>query len=215
MSIATFERRVSRAIKRGNAFDKDIPEYAKDAVRTLEALENWAHMWTEEEQTLAAGASTRTFTTLKTPYFVKRKLDDDTLIPLRKISSSQILRIGEGTPGGFWLSKNEPDEQIMQFDRAPDLDITLRYGYWSYSAYNNDLPWLKLDEGLLIAQTILEMVPLLRNQKFGQMYSPVVQAKVQFLRDAQTDAEFAGQDQRMVPFADEMDEYLGTLDYDW
>jgi hypothetical protein len=206
MSLATFERRVSRAIKRGKVFDNDIPAYAKDAVKTLEKLRNWKHMWTEEEQTLAIDASTRTITDLKSVDFVKRKLTDGTLVPMKKVSPSQVLSIEAGLPGAFWMSS----QTTIQFDAAPESAITLRYGYWTYSSYDNSLPWLDVEENLLVAQTVLEMSPLLRNPKLTQTYSDLVSAKISILEDVEIESEYAMQDQRMIPYADEMDEWLGA-----
>ena len=207
MSIATFERRVSRAIKRGNVFDNDIPPHAKDAVKTLEDVRNWKHMWVEEEVTLAAGANSRTVARLKSCEWIKVKDNDAIYHPVKKVSPVQLWSIEAGTPGGYWMS----DLTTIQFDRTPETDLTLRYGYYLYSQYDDNLAWLTLSEACLVSQTIVEMHSVLKNPKLTQIHLPIVAAKLETLESAEIEAEFGGQDQRMVPFADETDEYLAEV----
>jgi hypothetical protein len=206
MSIATFEARVSRAIKRGKVYDNDIPAYAKDAVKTLEKGHNWKHMWTEEDVALATGVNYREIDLLKSCQWIKLKTDDGVYHPVKKVSPIQLWALEEGSPGGYWMS----DLTTVQFDRTPNSDLTLRYGYYLYSEYDDDLPWLNLDEGLLMAQTMLEMAPLLKNPAFVSMYSPIVAAKLELLVTAEVEAEYGGQDQRMQPYADEMEEWVAS-----
>jgi hypothetical protein len=208
-SLSTFYTRVSRAIKRGNVFDADIPGYATDAVRTLENTYNWKHMWVEDEVSLAAAATTRQIELLKTVTFIQRQVGTKWL-PLKKVSSNQFLEPGTSAdPGGYWLE----NQTTIKFDSAPAADLPLRYGYWVYTNVDevqDDLAWLDLDEGLLIAATILEMGPLLKDDKVAARYQPILSAKLEILRVAEVEAEFEGQDQRMVPFQDEMEDYLAT-----
>ncbi len=119
----------------------------------------------------------------------------------------QLLQRGVGpTPSGFWLS----DQTTVEFDSAPSSVLTLRYGYYVYSEYDDDLAWFDLAEGLLLAQTMIEMSPLFRDDKIAARYGPIVMAKLDILEDAQTNAEFDGQDTSMIPYADAMDNYLDT-----
>lgn len=217
MSMASFNQRVSRAINRGNVFDSDIPEYARDAVKTLEQLHSWHHMWTEEEVVLALGASTRTINNLKNCRFIKRKLGNGTYIPLKKITSDQLLRIDNDpllAPGAFWVTGQDALKTI-NFDAIAPVAITLRYKYAQFSDYDDSLAWFDLSENLLLAQTILEMGPILKDDKLAQRYGPIAEAKVTVLKDAQSEAEFDGQDNSMIPFADDFEEYLSSGDSDW
>ncbi len=212
MGLASFNQRVSRAIKRGNVFDKDIPDYAKDAVKTLEDLRSWKHMWTEEQATLAVAADSRTIERLKNCRFIKRINEDGVQVPVKKISPIQIWQQRTNTfPSGFWLSS----QTKVQFDSShSSLTVELIWGYYTYSEYNDESPWFDLSENLLLSQTMLEMAPLLKDDKISARYSPIVAAKLATLQNAEIEAEFDGQDQSMIPYADDMDEYVdGTVDW--
>jgi hypothetical protein len=204
--MATFEQRVSRAINRGKVYDADIAVYTKDAIRTLEDAHNWKHMWVEEAATLAAGARTRTIDNLKSCRWIKYLGADGNLAPLNKISPVQIQSIlTEATaPSGFWMSAQE----TIEFDASPADDVTLRYGYWLYSDYDDNLAWFDVAESLLINQTLLEMAPIHKQDQLIQRATPIASTKLQTLKDAQTNAEFDGQDNSMIPYADDMDDWL-------
>jgi len=207
MSLSTFHQRVSRAIKRGNVFDADIPGYARDAVRSLEDYNNWKHMWVEEEVALGVGASSRTIDGLKMCRFVKRKTTDGLYLPLKKVIPDELLQIGTAvgaTPGAFWMESREK----INFDAIPTTVQTLRYGYYLYSDYDDFLPWLNISENLLIGQTILEMSPILKDDKITGRYAPIVQAKIAVLEESEADLDYDGMDSRQIPYADEMEEYL-------
>jgi hypothetical protein len=207
MSIATFQQRVSRAIKRGNVFDKDIPGYAKDAVRTLENIRDWKHMWVEEEVVLTAGTSSRTIARLKNLRYIKEVMDDGSLRRILKVSSEQVTGVStDATPSGYWLSA----QTVVQFDASPGTDITLKYGYYLYSEYDDNLPWLTVEESILVAQTGLEMVALLKDPKATAAFSGIVSQKLPILEIAELDAEYDGQDNSMIPYADAMDNFITT-----
>ena len=206
-TMRTFHQRVSRAIKRGKVFDKDIPGYAQDAVKTLEDLWNWKHMWVLEKVVLVEGVGIRNIPRLKTVRFIKRVLDGERLVDLTKISPIQMTTAeSPGIPGSYFMG-NQTD---VFFNHEASEDITLWYGYWRYSEYDDDLAFFEREEGFLIAQTILEMSPLIKDDKVAQRFSSIVAAKVEIITDAEIDAEYDGQDQRMIPFADEMDEFGAT-----
>lgn len=208
-TLETFHQRVSRAIKRGKVFDGDIPGYAKDAVRTLEDLENWKHMWVEEfNQTLPAQTNTIALDRVKSVRYVRFHVTGvEAYRYLKKVSAEQIAYIDTNTaPVGYWMM----DQDTVGLDAKSDSVLTYDIGYYQYSEYNNDLGWLSIAENCLIAQTLIEMSPLLRDDRQKARWQELVQNRVTILVDAGQVHEFDGIDQRMIPYADEMDDWMHT-----
>ena len=206
-TIATFETRVSRALKRGNVFDADIPTYAKDAIRTLEDLCEWRHMWTEEfGETLAAGENTIELEDVRNVRYVRFHIDSAGRFQyVKKVSADQIAYVDDGpSPSGFYML----DRNTIAFDSKPSENLTYDVGYFKYSSYDDDLPWLTIAEALLVAQTIVEMTALHKDDKVRARFESYISGRVQALIEAGVASEFDGQDQRMIPYADEMDEWL-------
>lgn len=213
LSLSTFHQRVSRAINRGKVFDGDIPAAAKDAVRTLENLNNWRHMWVESfSQTLTAGTNTISLTNVKSVRYIRihSLLSDGSLNRykyLKKVSADQVISIDEDTvPTGFWML----DQDTVEMDGKPSEDLTYDIGYYQYSDYDNNLPWLEVSEGLLIAQTMIEISPLLKDDRNLKRWVDQKAEKLGVLEEADLVHEFDGQEQRMTPYADEIDDWMLT-----
>jgi len=209
VTLETFHQRVSRAIRRGKVFDGDIPGYAKDAVRSLEDLENWRHMWVEEfSQTLPSGTNTITLERVKSVRYVRFHVSNVNFYRyLKKVSADQVAYIGtETAPVGYWMRSRD----VVGLDASPGEALTYDIGYYQYSEYDDDLPWLDIAESLLAAQTIVEMSPLLRDDKVKARWEAVVASRMVTLSESDLVHEFDGQEQRMIPYADEIDDWLLT-----
>ena len=208
-TLITFHQRVSRAIKRGNNFDGDIPGYAKDAVKTLEDMHDWKHMWTESlSQTLASGTNVVSLTDAKNVRYIRFHVDRAGIFNyMKKVSADQILYIDDpGSPAGFYMSA----QNTATLDAKPSQAMTYDVGYYKYSDYDDDLAWLDIAENLLIAQTVVEMAPLLKDDKTKARFETYAAGRVQALIEAGLTHEYDGQQNEMIPYADDMDDWLLT-----
>jgi len=210
-TIETFYQRVSRGIKRAKVFDADIPSAVKDAVRTLEDIHNWKHMWVlNSSQTLAQDTNSIALDLVKSVRFVRFHLFNDLgdfvkFKYMKKVSIDQVISIDEGPlPLGFWMA----DRNTIHLDAKPSIDTTYDVGYFQYSEIDDDLPWLEIAEALLIAQTILEMAPLLKDDKTQARWGAQKQEKLAVLQESDLVHEFDGQDMQMVPYSNDMEEFL-------
>ena len=219
MSIAGFYERVSRAIRRGRVYDEDIPGYAADAVRELEDLQNWKYM--EDELVLGLAASSTEITTAligaalgeiapyKTIKSVRHLAIRDTNndeIPLRKRRREEIANaISSGRPGAYWTKS---DTQIG-LDATTDQTYSFVVIVYRYSGrpLGDSLAWLNIAEDLLIARTIRKMQPILRDDKLVQRWQQIEASKLPALEEALVVQEYDGQVNRVVPFADEVEEF--------
>ena len=206
-TLDTFHQRVSRAINRGKVFDGDIPSYARNAVKTLEDINNWKHMWVEDEAgsiTVDTNVITPSLS-VKSVRIVAVTAVDSLPKILKKVSRDQVLFIGTGpVPSAYWMSTQDE----IRVDSEPDVALPYSISYYAYSTYDNSLPWLTVSEGLLLAQTILEMSPLFRDDKITQRYVAQKGEKLGVLEESQLVHEFDAQDNQMVPFANEAESYL-------
>jgi hypothetical protein len=215
-SLDLFYERVSRAIHRGKVHNPDIPSAAKDAVRTLEDINNWKHMWVlSASQTLTADTNVITLTDVKSVRFVRFHQFDSQgnfykYKYMIKVSPDQVVSIDEGPlPVGFWMH----DRNVVHLDSKPSEDTTYDVGYYQYSDMDSDLPWLEIAEALLIAQTMIEMSPLLKDDKNQERWVAQKQEKLAVLEESDMVHEFDGQEQQMIPYADAMDAWLETGPY--
>lgn len=228
--LDNFYQRVSRAVRRGQVFDEDIPGYARDAQWVLEDEFNWRHMWRLEDHVLLTDAQTLDLTLgtpaaqtrqIKSVQFVRYVSDTGKWIPIYKIQPDQVLAQVTSTtvlpaqipnrirrPNGFWPAEGE---NIIEFDSSPNQDINLKVGYWRYGSELSDSSrLLYYAEGLLLAQTILEMQPILRDDKLISRWELRKQEKLGVLHESQIENEWGGDDSKMVPYQEDLEMLLGT-----
>jgi len=212
MSLDTFQQRVSRAIKRGKVFDKDIPSAAKDALTALEDLHDWKHMRRMQVHTLLAGTNEIEIPFMKNCRSCRWLTSDGATVRVHKVNEENVISIDDDVnPVGFWVLEDDEDTTVVYFDAKPTEDLDIRMVYYLYSQYEEGNYWLRSNrESIWLAQTMIELAPVLKDPRIVQNYAPVIQVKTDLMKDAQTQADFDGQDNRMVPYMDEIENYLQT-----
>lgn len=209
-SIDSFYQRISRAIRRGKVYDEDIPGYAEDAVKQLEDSHDWKHMWTETTGAMVVGLNEINLTPVSTDApirnvrFISVVDTDGGEHPLKKTRRENVIGIEDGRPGAFWMKA----QSLIGLDALPDEAYTYSIGYYRYSAFPlaNTLGWLEFGKDVLMAHTIVNMHPVLRDDKLLQRWGKLVDKRVPELLQAQLDHLEDGIENKAVPFADEMAE---------
>ncbi len=210
-TIGLFYERVSRAIRRGTKYDDDIPGYAADAVRELEDLENWKHMWVEDEtKTLTIGTAQLDLGTgikVKSVRFLKLIDENGAYIPLAKVQKEQVISTNlsdNQRPTAFWMINRD----LIGLDEKPNIAYKYSVGYFQYSTSPlvDTLSWLTFAEDLLIARTIMKMQPLLRDDKLIQRWGQIEANRMPTLLESELVSEYDGQVNTVVPFANEIEE---------
>jgi hypothetical protein len=218
MSTAAFEAKVSREIKRGTVFDTDIPDYAFYACQMLDRLHPWVHMWHEVfGATLAAETATIdvpvvndglvqsvkylrwTFAQPESDFAFRwhyaKKSKPEELGVNRVISQPNKVK--------WWMIDRNTIGMNGTFAEAQVYDI----GFYEETVWDDNNPWLTIDPRLLLAQTMLEMQPLLKDDKLVGRYTSIVQKRIAALENADYLHTFDGLEMVMTPFADEMEAY--------
>lgn len=215
-----FVTRVSREIKRGTVFDADIPDYAFDACQYLDRLHPWVHMWQEVfGATLPADTSSIdvpvvngglvqsvkylrfTFPQVTNPtesafrWFYAKKSRPENLGVNRVISQPANVK--------WWML----DKSTIGMNGVFLEDQVYDIGFYEETVWDDDNPWLTIAPRLLIAQTMLEMQPLLKDDSLPARYQPIVQRGVAALENSDYLHTYDGSDMTMSPFSDEMEEY--------
>ena len=191
MSLADFYSRVSAEINRGAAYDGDIPYYCRLAVRWIER--NWSFTYMERfvRFSLKADATyPRSFSIppgLKDIRFVRlfpatldtngdldiSQTETGTAIPLYQVEPGEIKTIRTGVPEAFWRDGYE----YFWLDKVPAEDYIGQMTYYRYTEWPEDTSetplLLEHGEDLLLARTIIQMAPRLRNPVLRDMYMPI------------------------------------------
>ena len=210
-TIGDFYQRVSRAIKRRDLFDDDIPGYAADAVRELEDSFNWKYMWEENTGNLVISTTDNTLdlttgslTPIKSVRFMQFVANAGNFIPVRKTQRENVTEIASGRPGAFWMKSKD----IIGFDAYPDQTYPYHIGLFRYSARPllDTLAWMTIGEELLIARTIRKMQPILRDDKLIARWQEIENSTMPALQEAEVLSEYDGEDTSPVPFTSEVEE---------
>lgn len=223
-ALTDFYARVARVIRRGNVYDADIPLYVADAVKTLEGLHNWRHMWRESfQQTLPAADSQIIFVgNVKGVRYLRFCVAVNSGLPLAGrfayAKKSQPEDITSGftltslAKARFWMTS----PQVLQLNGAFTTDVLYDLGWYQRSVIDDNLPWIAagtpLDSGILLAQTLIEMAPLLRDEKQLARNEAVLQRKLIAASESDLIHQFDSDDSEMTPFFEEMQDNLFSED---
>jgi hypothetical protein len=220
MSTADFVTRVSREIKRGTVFDADIPGYAFEACQQLDRLHPWVHLWHEAfGETLPADTSS-----IDVPV-----VNDGLVQSVKYIRFTFPQEVYPSTSAFRWLYPKKTRPEALGVNRVISQPSHLKWwmidkdtiglngvfledqvydiGFYEETVWDDDNPWLTIAPGLLRAQTILEMQPLLKDDSLVARYQPIVQRGVAALENSDYLHTYDGMEMVMTPYADEMEEY--------
>lgn len=219
MTLATFYSRVSRVVRRGTVYDGDIPQYVSDAVETLEGLHNWRHMWRESfMQTLVAADSQITFAgVVKGVRYLRFVVAANSGLNLAgRFAYARKAQPEEITTGATFASLNGvrfwmTSPTKLQLNGAFNSDVLYDVGWYLRSTIDDNLPWLTVSPGILLAQTLVEMAPLLRDEKVIVRNEAILQKKLAAAQESDLVHQFDSDDSEMVPFFDELEEDLFSM----
>lgn len=219
-----FQARVRRVVRRGTIYDADIPLYIKDAMKTLENLHNWRHMWRESfQQTLVAldkqviySGDVKDVRYLR--FVVPASLQTSVLagrFAYSKKSQPEDINTGFTFTSlhqtRHWLTRQtESAGTILQLNGAFSVDVLYDTGWYLYSDPTSDTnPWYnRLDSGVLLAQVLIEMAPLLRDEKLIARNEALLTRKLAALSESDVIHQFDSDDSEMTPFFEDMQEDL-------
>lgn len=213
-ALNDFHTRVARVINRGTRYDTDIPLYVVDAVLTLESLHNWRHMWRESfQQTLVAADKQIIFTGVpKSVRYLRFAVPSNSSSQLAgKVAYAKKIQPEDVTGArtysrldkvGYWFT----NPTTLQFDGAFSTNVLYDIGWYLRSTVNDSLPWFTVMPGLLLAQTLVEMHPLLKDDKVFMRNAKLVEMKLSSVTESDLIHQFDGDDQQMDPFFDTVQE---------
>jgi len=169
MELSDFTANVSLVIRRGTAFDAQILNATRRALRWLERNYNFKHMERYVEFTLNPDAvEPRAIafpsTGIKRIEFMKAINADGTLDEIMQIDPQDYVAAETGVPTGYWLD----GRSFLWFNKTVTESLTCvmtYYRYTEWSAADNFEPWLLQEaDDLVLWQTILELSPSLRDR---------------------------------------------------
>lgn len=209
LTIADFYSRVSRAIKRGTTYDLDIPIYARDAMETLEGKHQWQHSRVlVENQNLPAGETDIDLgVEIKAVRFVRLRADvqqsaaEQQFFYFGKVLLEDlpgILQARRATQFAYAMLNLQTIRLSVAFDKDQSLDIL----YYATPAMDDNLPWITKGENILVAQTITEMAPLLRDDKLIRRWQTILDVKLPEMIESDLDHKWDAEGGSMVPFSD-------------
>lgn len=193
---------VSAEISRGTALDASIGDRVNWAIRWLERNYNMQYMHRYVTFTLAANSRSVSFPSGGTPKrieFIRQVKSDNTIIEYPKVDPQDVTELTVD-PTGWWLDGTE----FLWFDRATSgaLALELEMLYWQFSAdlvADADAHWL-LDnaEDLMVAQTMLFMARLAKQDAWIASYKNMRDEGLQTLISAEAELDAGARDPSMI-----------------
>ena len=207
-----FEARVRRVVRRGTVYDADIPLFVSDAVQTLESLHDWRHMWRLGLGILTAGSNSiivggATTQRLKTIRHLRFRLPDDAefnethrWVAATKVAAGDALGFSADSAMGphvkYWTS----GDVSISLNQSFSKDFTYETGIYTFSDVTDNLAFYTFAPGMLLSQTLVQMGPLLRDDKVVQRNAAQVSAMVSAFEQSDLVHEYEGQDMVMQEF---------------
>lgn len=176
ITLGQFHSLVSAELRRGTVHDAVIPDYVRRAARWMERNHTFQYMRRFQSLTIDADATEPRAITLpcsstlfKGITFFRLVPDDGDYIYLTKIDPRSVSTPepdDDGTPKAYWLDGLD----YIWLDRAPEEDYnaemySVQYTDWPTDTSVSTLWLLNSAEDVMIAQTILQMGPLLRDDQ--------------------------------------------------
>jgi hypothetical protein len=200
-TLADFYDRVSNAIRRGSIYNSVIANYTYEAMEELEQRHSFRHMWEVQDKTVTTGNRDMTFTDrIKSIRFIRRANDDGSLSYVSKVEPEDVSGVETGFPDGYFFKSTTE----IRFDNEMDQDYTFEVGWYKFTTPADDMVWLTHMRGLLLAATIVEMAPLLRDPDLVQLYGAQQAKKLAAVLEFDAELQYDGADMVMSPFTREM-----------
>lgn len=213
-----FVARVNREVRRGTKFDADIPTYIFDACQTLDRMHTWVHMWKEVfGETLAADTPTITVPvtaaglvqSVKYLRFTWPIADEVAAFRYTYASKSmpQQIRVNRVISQPYAVKYWMIDRDTIGMNGTYGLERVYDIGFYEETVWGDDNPWLVIDSRLLLAQTLLEMQNLLRDDALIGRNERVVNRRLASLENSDLLHQYDDAALSMDPFADEMESF--------
>ncbi len=199
MDLGTFHAAIKDICQRGDTLDSIIPTYTRIAAKFIETNHNFLQM--KKSSSLAAVAGSREITPPTT--LVKRILDinyentDGSLTHLTMYDSPKLhLNFEEDFPKTMWQADGK-----YYLGEIPNADYTLTrwaYEYTTWPTANAGTNYILEEyEGILLAQTIIQMAPSVRNKELNAEFADLwkIQWRIALIQDYELTASL--KDERM------------------
>jgi hypothetical protein len=219
MSIDSFYQSISRAIRRGKVYDEDIPGYVQETVRQLEDMHNLKHMYQEFYGVVITGADDIRFETgigsspslvgkIKDIRHIALIADNGDEYPLKKTRRENVINRTSGRPGAYWMEEDFNGHTRIGLDNTADKGYSYVMVYYEYSIVPliNSLGFLANGPDLLRAMTLVNMAPVIRDDKLTQRWGRLVDVRLPQYLEAQIVHEEDGIENQATPFVDQMAE---------
>lgn len=198
MTVATFNARVSLAIRRGTSLNTQIPGWVAEAVREVEQNYTFSWMRKAATQTLAADtnpariafpSNVKSFEWIKV---IDESGSDDGTNYYREllgVDPGRISGISSGYISGYWLDGVD----WINFDAVPteDVDLFLRYNQYSTwpAAYDDATTpaILARAEGVLLAETMIIFALESRDSRMAGDWAQIRQDRMNRLLRSEED----------------------------
>ena len=203
-SVGEFKILLRRAHKRGTALDAELDSAMARAARWVEMNTTLQYMRQRFELVTEIGSDEIALPKVGIKSILgmryKDRLDDyGKPIHIRKVSQEEMIYYGEGLPDQFFqdgiarLVFNGTYREVMQ------ITGTLAR-FTDFPKKDTDTHWLLENaEGLMLAQSMLELGLISRDERSYGMYQSHRSDQIMVLQNADYEAQYAGQDIILAP----------------
>lgn len=196
MDLGTFKQNIRDEANKGKTLDNIIPAKIRQAAFFFEANYDLPYMRRYVEFVV----SERSFQQperIKKIEFLRQVRADGFFDYIPHIEPQDASSRDEGPPEGFWLDANE----YVWFDNKPKEELTFELYYLRYTDWPTEdsaSHWL-LDfaEQAMVGQTMLLLLPYMREQNLGQSYKLMRDEALNVMTRAQDEFDYSGMDTRM------------------
>lgn len=204
MELSTFHSMVSSALKRGTAFDADIPNYVKLGVNWLER--NYTYKYMEEFRLFQVAAGDRTIRmpdnkVIKAAKFIRLIGEDGAYIYLNKVEPEDLLGLrsantttSDVVPSSYFIVGTD----TLVLDAVPSEACNGEAIFYEYSdwpvATTSTHPLLKFASDLLLAQTLWFMaIYALKDMRMAEAYKVARDEAMSTLTRADDETKYGGE----------------------
>lgn len=183
MKLSELHTLVSSAVARGTTLDATIPNFVRMAARWIERNRTYKYMERFGDfafDTTADYPRRITFPTdrVKRFNFLRGVNSDGSFQNQKQIDPQELNSIEEGMPKSFWMD----GVNYLVFDKTPDEDYAEEIAWEEYTAWPTDDDsenWLLRNaEDLLLARTMMNLSPFLRDKKVADYWTELFQSSL-------------------------------------
>ena len=201
MKLGDLHTEISSILARGSSVDSLIPAAVRRAALWIERNHTFKYMERFSEVTLGKGDNPRR---VRLPSIRIKSIEvfrinvDGTFYPLKHIDPEDMASVPEELPRGFWLD----GVSFAVLNATPDQEYSAEIQWTAFTEWPSDTNaenWLlMMAEDLLLAQSILMLGPVLRNDALMKMWVGMRNEALKTVLAADRALRDGGRDEAMV-----------------